>query len=41
MADAALRREMGERNLRVMQKYSLDEALRQMTALYQELLEAQ
>ncbi|MCI6377682.1 MAG: glycosyltransferase family 4 protein [Clostridiales bacterium] len=38
MADAPLRREMGNRNRRVMQGYSLDEALRQMAALYQELL---
>lgn len=36
----AVRREMGERNRRVIREYSLDAVLQQMAALYREELEA-
>ena len=39
LSDEALRRKMGERNRREMEKYSLDAVLRQMTALYRQVLE--
>ena len=39
MGDPALREQMGRRNREVIRQYSLEEVLRQMTALYQEQLE--